>query len=299
MIAAATESAHAAVAEAAPPGVEVRVARPGELDGVEFLVLGADDVLGELASVPSLRVVQVLSAGTDWVEASVPAWATLCNARGARDVPVAEWVVGALLGAAAGLLAGARRSTWVEHTPVELAGTTIVVLGYGSIGEEVARRLAPFDVTVGPVGRRQLDDLPALLPDADAVVVLAPLTDATRGMVDAGFLGRMKDGAVLVNAGRGALVRTGDLLAELRTGRLRAALDVTDPEPLPAGHPLWSAPNVLITPHVGALTDTVDERSWTVATRQIAAFAAGRRPDNLVAGDLPSTPAAAEPMHPG
>jgi phosphoglycerate dehydrogenase-like enzyme len=281
VIAAATGAIHAAIAACAPPGVEVRVAGDGELDGVEFLVLHHGGMLDVLPTLRDLRVVQVLSAGTDWIEPRVPRWATLCNARGARDVPMAEWVVGALLGAASGLLAGARRSTWVDAESDELHGSRVVILGHGSIGEAVRARLEPFGVEVIGVGRAQLDELPALLPMADAVVVLAPLTGRTRGMVDAQLLGRMRDGALLVNAGRGAVVDTDALVAELRAGRLRAVLDVVDPEPLPDGHPLWDLA-LTITPHHAGDSKAADARATRLAAEQLGRYARGEELLNVV-----------------
>jgi phosphoglycerate dehydrogenase-like enzyme len=286
MVAAVTGS----IALTAPPGVELRrVAHDpldrAALDGVEFLVpdAGGDEVLRALAELRELRVVQVLSAGTDWIERYVPPWAALCNARGARDAAVAEWVAGALLGATSGLLEGAREHTWGERSPGELAGSTVLVLGYGSIGAAVRARLEPFGVELVPVGRSRLAELPELLPRTDAVVVLAPLTDATRGMVDAAFLARMRDGALLVNAGRGAVVDTDALLAELQTGRLRAVLDVVDPEPLPAGHPLWRAPGTLaITPHHAGDTLQADARAVALACEQLARYARGDELRNVV-----------------
>jgi phosphoglycerate dehydrogenase-like enzyme len=155
-------------------------------------------------------------------------------------------------------LAAQRAGTWDPVRSDPLGGQTVLIVGYGSIGEAVERMLDPFGVTVKRIARRarpgvaSLDELPALLPDADIVILLVPITPATTGLVDAPFLSRMHDHALLVNAARGPVVDTGALLAELRSGRLRAALDVTDPEPLPDGHPLWSVPGLLLTPHVPA-----------------------------------------------
>ena len=130
-----------------------------------------------------------------------------------------------------------------------------------------------------------VEELPALLPDADVVVLVTPLTSRTRGLVDAAFLGAMPDGALLVNAARGAVVDTDALLAELTAGRLSAALDVTDPEPLPADHPLWTAPNVLITPHVGGAVRDARRRSYRVVAAEIERYVRGELPDNLVQGE--------------
>jgi phosphoglycerate dehydrogenase-like enzyme len=285
--AAGRDLAFAGMSALAPPGVDVR--RAGDdLAGVAFLVPGQGPV-PDLSALEDLRVVQVLSAGTEWIEPHVPAWATLCNARGARDLPVAEWVVGALLGAATGLLRSARERVWEEAVPDELAGSNVLVVGHGSIGEAVRARLEPLGVTVIGVARaaregvQAVEDLPALLPWADAVVVLTPLTEATRGLVDAAFLSRMRDGALLLNAGRGAVVDTDALLAELRAGRLRAVLDVTDPEPLPEGHPLWDAPGVLaITPHHAGDSRGGERRAARLAAEQLVRYARGEPLVNVV-----------------
>jgi phosphoglycerate dehydrogenase-like enzyme len=161
-------------------------------------------------------------------------------------------------------------------------------VGYGSIGETVERMLAPFGVTVERIARRArpgvsgLDDLPAVLPNADVVILLVPITPATTHLVDARFLSQMHDHALLVNAARGPVVDTGALLAELRSGRLRAALDVTEPEPLPAGHPLWSAPGLLLTPHVAGAMSTTWSRVMAVVADQLARYAAGEPLLNIV-----------------
>jgi phosphoglycerate dehydrogenase-like enzyme len=288
VIAAVLEDAYAALRAAAPSGVEVRRLADG-LDGAAFVVPGGEEraALDALPGCADVRVVQTLSAGTDWVEAHVPPWATLCNARGSRDIPVAEWVVGALLGARYRQFQAAHRRVWDYAPPHELHGMTIVILGFGSIGRAVAERLAPFGVRVIGVASRArdgvhgIDELPALLPAADALVVLAPLTDATRGMVDAGVLARLRDGALLVNAGRGAVVDTDALVAELAAGRLGAVLDVTDPEPLPAGHPLWELA-LAITPHNAGDTEPADERAIALAADQLGRFARGEPLANVV-----------------
>jgi phosphoglycerate dehydrogenase-like enzyme len=287
VVAAVVRHALVAVRDAAPDGVEVR--EIGErLGDVEFLVPGFD-AMPDLAAMPALRVVQLLSAGSETAEPLIPPGVTLCNARGARDTPVAEWVVGALLGAASGLLVSARDRVWDHTPPAELGAWTVVIVGHGSIGEAVRARLEPFGTRVVGVARRAregvkgLDALPRLLPRADAVVVLVPLTGASRGMVDAAFLAAMPDGAVLVNAGRGAVVDTAALLAEVRAPRLRAVLDVTDPEPLPAGHELWSAPGVLaITPHQSGDSAEADRRAARLAGEQLGRYARGEPLHNVV-----------------
>lgn len=262
-----------------------------DLDSVDFLVPRAEDrdVVRTLPGLDGLAVVQLLSAGTDWIEESVPPQATLCSARGARDAPVAEWVLGALLGASTGLLECARERTWRSRELADLGGWTVLVLGMGSIGAMVQSRLRMLGSEVIGVGSHAHDDLhgvqelPALLPRADAVVVLTPLTDATRGLVGTAELAAMSDGALLVNAARGAVVDTDALLAEVSTGRLRAVLDVTDPEPLPEHHPLWNAPGVLsITPHIAGDSAAGHARAAALAGEQLARWCAGEDLHNVV-----------------
>ena len=288
MIAAVTDRAFEVVSELASDGVGVRRLPDGRRDA-EFLLPDWHDreTMEELPGLERVRVVQVLSAGTDWIEDRIPAWATLCNARGTRDAAVAEWVVGALLGHAYGQFAAARDRRWSHARPRELRGATVLVVGFGSIGRAVAQRLEPFGVTVVGVARhardgvRGIDELPALLAQADAVVVLTPLTPDTRGLFDAAMLGRMRDGAVLVNAGRGAVVETDALVAELQAGRLRAVLDVVDPEPLPDGHPLWDFA-LAITPHNAGDTAAADGRAIRFSARQLVRFARGGQLENVV-----------------
>ena len=299
VIAAVTARAAEAVAAAAPPGVEVRTL-PDGAEEAEFLVISDDP--GALEALPGLRaarVVQTVSAGTDWIEDRVPAWATLCNARGARDTAVAEWVVGALLAAQHGLLRAARERRWAEDRRTagaatgqtewiaDLEGATVVIVGHGSIGRAVERRLEPFGVRIAGVASRRregvhgIDELHALLPAADALVVLAPLAASTRGLVGAAELAALRDGALVLNAGRGPVVDTDALVAELEQGRLRAVLDVTDPEPLPDGHPLWELA-LAITPHDAGDTQAADERAFALAGEQLARYARGEPLHNVV-----------------
>ncbi len=281
-----------AVRARAPDGVEVVLADDSvDLETVDFLVPGSvyPDLLERMPQLTRVAVVQVLSAGTDWVEPYVPPQATLCSARGARDAPVAEWVVGALLGASSQLLQCARLHTWTKRSLVDLGGQTVVIVGMGSIGRRVAEYLAPFGTTVIGVASRArgnlhgIDELPALLPRADAVVVLAPLTDATHGLIGAAELAAMRGGALLINAARGPVVDTDALVDEVTSGRLRAVLDVTDPEPLPDEHPLWSAPGVLsITPHIAGDSPAGNARAAELAGEQLARWCAGEALHNIV-----------------
>jgi phosphoglycerate dehydrogenase-like enzyme len=246
-------------------------------------------VMGHLDEGEELHVLQALSAGTDAIEDLIPPGVTLCNARGARDVPVAEWVVAALLADATGLLRPREEHRrWERYQPRELAGSTVLIVGHGSIGEAVRRRLLSLRAQVISVaanarpGVHGNEDLPGLVGRADAVVVLAPLNDGTRGMVDAGFLARMRDGALLVNAGRGPVVDTDALVRETASGRLRAVLDVVDPEPLPGDHPLWATPGVTITPHVAGDSAPAEQRAVRLAGEQLARYARGEPLINVV-----------------
>jgi phosphoglycerate dehydrogenase-like enzyme len=288
MIAAVTARAFDVVRGLVPDGVDVRRLPDGR-DAAAFVLPDWEDreTLDALPRLERLRVVQALSAGTDWIEARVPAWATLCNARGARDASVAEWVVGALLGDAYGQLTAARTGRWSDARPRELQGSTVLVVGFGSIGRAVKRRLERFGVTVIAVARQARDgvhatgELPDLVEQADAVVVLAPLTPETVRLVDGALLARMRDGALLVNAGRGGVVDTDALVAELRAGRLRAVLDVVDPEPLPEDHPLWELA-LAITPHNAGDTAAADERAVRFGAEQLVRFARGEPLRNVV-----------------
>jgi phosphoglycerate dehydrogenase-like enzyme len=286
------EPALQAVRARAPQGVEVFPIDQGlDLQTIDFLVPSSEPstVLDRLSGLDRVAVVQVLSAGTDWIEDRVPPQATLCSARGARDGPVAEWVVGALLGVTTRLLECARLDTWTDRTLTDLAAWTVVIVGMGSIGRRVAQRLTGFGTDVIGVASRARDDLhgvdelDSLLPRADAVVVLSPLTRATRGLIGARELSALREGAVIVNAARGPVVDTDALLAEVRTGRLRAVLDVTDPEPLPDGHPLWTAPGVLsITPHIAGDSALGHARAAALAGDQLARWCAGQELTNVV-----------------
>ena len=248
-------------------------------------------VYAALAVHGRLRVIQTLSAGVDWLVGRVPEQVTVCNARGVYDTPLAEWIVGAILAVERGLAlardAQARRE-WAPFEPSELAGRRVAILGYGSIGSTVARRLMPFEVDVVGVARTARDDavgladLDGILPTAEVLVDLLPLTGETAGFLDARRLALLPDGALVVNAGRGKTLDTTALLVELERGRLRAALDVTDPEPLPTDHPLWGLPNVLITPHIAGDSPQATVRAFELAGDQIRRFAAGEPLRNQV-----------------
>ncbi len=268
---------------------------PASAAEVEFYVpafFPAQAAITAIAQMPSLRVVQAQTAGVERLLPHVPPGVTLCNARGVHDSSTAEWVVAVTLAALRDLpyfAAEQAAGRWSYRFTDCLADKTVLIVGYGSIGGAVERRLSGFEVTVQRVARRPRDgvaavsELPDLLPGADVVILLAPVTPETIGMVDAGFLARMKDGALLVNAARGSLVVTDALTEELRRGRLRAAVDVTGPEPLPPGHPWWTLPNVLITPHVAASTSAFQPRALAFLRGQADRFVRGEDLVNVIA----------------
>jgi len=249
-----------------------------------------------IASLPALQVIQTQTAGVDHVLPAVPPGVTLCNARGVHDASTAELAVGLMIASQRGLddYFHAQDDARWEPTLMRpaLADATVLLLGFGSIGAALERRLAGFEVELIRVASRSRDgvhgvhELPELLPRADIVVLLVPLTDATRGLVDAAFLARMHDDALVLNIARGAVVDTDALVAETMSGRLRAALDVVDPEPLPPEHPLWRSPGVLITPHVGGASTAMEPRMRRLVVDQLERFAAGSALRNVVvAGD--------------
>lgn len=248
----------------------------------------------QISALPRLQVVQLLTAGAEAFVDRLPAGVLLCDARGVHGSSTSEWVLCTVLASVRelpGFVLDQQRHVWNQHITGELAGSRVLVVGAGDVGEAIRRRLLPFEVTVtmvarrartGDPGARSVDELPELLPDADVVVVVVPLTPATRGLVDADFLGRMRDGALLVNASRGPVADTAAVLAELRTGRLRAALDVTDPEPLPVDHPLWDAPGLLLTPHVGGAVAGFPRRAYALVREQLGRWARDEPLANVV-----------------
>jgi phosphoglycerate dehydrogenase-like enzyme len=281
-----------------PEGVSLAlIPRRGELPEAileaEFLVPGAGDrrIYELLARMRALRVIQTLSAGVDRLLPHVPAGVTVCDAAGSRDIPVAEWVLAAILAATKCLpeLRDRQRAhEWKWQQTSELAGATVLILGYGSIGAAVEARLMPFGVEVIRVARREragvrgVQELASLLPLAQIVVVLLPLTPETTGLLDAQMLARLSAGALLVNAARGPVLDSEALLALLRAERLRAVLDVTDPEPLPPDDPLWDAPGVLISPHLAGDTAPAERRAFALVGEQVERYVRGEPLANVV-----------------
>ncbi|WP_254061393.1 2-hydroxyacid dehydrogenase [Granulicella sp. L60] len=294
----------------------VRIPRQptGTVD-VDFWVLPfarkeAQEAFGHLRGV---KVIQSMMAGVDWIIPWVPKDVVLCDGRGIHDISASEWVLTAIL-AMMKRLPHYRdmqlQQQWKGQSSVtngfldvggpqvgqyqvlgeDLAGKTVLIVGYGSIGAAIEARLVPFGVKVLRIARTareepkvaSISELHRLLPEADVVVAIVPLTEETRGLIGAAEIGLMKPGALLVNAARGPVVDTDALVEALQQGRLRAALDVTDPEPLPAGHPLWSAPNCMITPHIGGSTPEFIHRAFRFGAEQVQRFLDGKPLENVV-----------------
>ncbi len=283
----------------APAGVDVVVwggntVPPAELDNVALFVPPTWNKPASLDVLPrltGLRAIQLLSAGADWILPYTPAGVTLCDARGAHDPAVAEWIMTAILTVLREFnifSVDQSRAVWNQRGTDTLYGKRVLIIGHGSIGTALEQRLGAFCVSVCRVARHprpdaySAADLPGLLAGADVVVLLVPLTAETRGMVDADFLARMPDRALLVNASRGPVVDTDALTREVSTGRLLAALDVTDPEPLTADHPLWTLPGSLLTPHVASFTPTWLPRIYHLVRRQLTHLVDGTSFENPV-----------------
>jgi phosphoglycerate dehydrogenase-like enzyme len=261
-----------------------------------------------------VRAVQSMLAGVDWAKNLDLGDVILCDGQGLHNIPTAEWTVTAILSSLKyfPFYRDLQRSgDWQRVKEVdaqyrqlhrgqslptgrvmqeELYGQRVMIVGYGSIGKSIEERLLPFGVEIVRVARHAregvepIDRLLELLPQADIVVLIVPLTEETTGLIGAKHLAAMKQGALLVNAARGPVVHTDALLEALQSGHIRAAIDVTDPEPLPKEHPLWSAPNLLITPHVAGSSPRFVERAITFAAAQVERYIKGEPLLNIVSG---------------
>ena len=269
----------------------------------------------QVAFLRGLRVVQATVAGVDGLLRLIPPGVTLCDGRGIHDIATAEWAVTAILASLRYLPlyeevrrggVWSRRKEAEEHYHLlhpnsktfyphvlgeELHGKQVLIVGYGAIGRAIEERLHGFGVNFIRMARTARDgvssveELPRLLPTADVVALIVPFTHATTGLIGAKELALMKQGALLVNAARGPVVDTAALLSALRSNRIQAAIDVTDPEPLPDGHPLWSAPNLLITPHIASSTPMFMVRGMELAAAQIGRYLRGEPLENVVTGE--------------
>ena len=301
-----------------PAGIEL-IRLPRDLDhDVEIEVWIPDPYpTRNMHIVPHLRGVKLvlsLMAGTEWIPGAMGPHVTICNARGAHNSSTAEWTLSAILtmlkhfplfldiqrsgdwkrrfeaSAEYAEITGDARTNYPPVMLEELTGKTVMLVGYGSIGQEIERMLEPFNVDLIPLARtaRQnptvyaVEDLDALLPKAQVIVLILPSTAETRWLIGARQFSLMQQGTLLVNAARGPIVNTDALVEALQSRKIRAALDVTDPEPLPVGHPLWTCPNLLITPHVGGSSPEFARRSLKIAANELRRYMAGEPLRNVV-----------------
>ncbi len=267
----------------------------GDLDFIEFYVpryMGGPAAIAMIPEMKNLKVIQSPNAGVDDVLKIRPEGVTLCNAAGVHDASTAELAVALSIASRRGFAAFARDQVdqrWGHERMSSLADSNIAIVGYGNIGKTIARMLSNFEVTItafsksGRDGALTLDHFDRLLPTFDVIILIVPLNDQTHHLMNAARLASMKDGAALINVARGPVVDTDALIAELNSGRITAGLDVTDPEPLPAGHPLWSAKNVIITPHVGGDSAAFIPRGRKLVEEQLARFASGQPLLHIVA----------------
>lgn len=244
---------------------------------------------------PGVRVVQLLTAGYDGVLDVAPQTVTVCNAGPVHNDSTAELAVTLTLAAQRGIPDAVRCAELGEWDPLmrpSLADRRVLLIGYGGVGHGIAVRLNGFSVDLTVVASRArdgdelvdrihgVDEVDTLLPRAEVVIVAVPLTTATAGLIGEEFLSRIRDGGLVVNVSRG---RVADTDAVLRNaGRLRFALDVTDPEPLPPDHPLWRAPGVLVTPHVGGVSSAFRPRAIAMLRTQLEQLGRGEAPLHVV-----------------
>lgn len=291
--------------------------RPTHAVDVEFWIVPpwTSQAEQQLPFLRGLQVAQAAVAGVDGLLKVVPPGVVLCDARGVHTISTAEWTVAAILASTryfpffstiqqAGVWSRRKEAEEIYYTlhppkkrpypyilSEELHGQQVLIVGYGAIGRAIEERLEPFGVSLVRVARSPrdgvygVDKLHELLPSADVVVLIVPFTSETTGMIGARELSLMKQGSLLVNAARGPVVHTDALVDALRASHIRAALDVTDPEPLPEGHPLWTAPNLLLTPHIGSSTPQFMVRAMQFASTQIARYLRGEPLENVVHGE--------------
>jgi phosphoglycerate dehydrogenase-like enzyme len=272
--------------------VDVDVA---DIDAVVLPYLNAQDILGALARATNLKLVQAQTTGVDGVAEAVGDDVAIASAAGVHAASTAELAVGLALASLRGIDAAARDqrdARWRHERRLSLADRKVLLVGVGGIGAEISKRLLPFEVELTRVGSKAREDehghvhgsdeLVELAREAEILIVITPLTEATRGLIDAQVLAALPDGALVVNVARGAVVDSDALTREVVSGRISCAIDVFDPEPIPEDHPLWQADNALITPHVGGDTSAFQPRIVRLLKRQLAALGGGSEPENLV-----------------
>ena len=283
-----------------PPGITLRSPKDfplesSDLSQINFYVpsyMGGKEALDWAAKMPNLKVLQMPNAGYDDALAYLKPGLILCNAQGVHDASTAELAVALALSARRGIPDFVRdqdNENWNHHRRTSLADSKVGIVGFGSIGKQVAKNLSGFEVEVigfsksGRDSSKKIEELDSYLPTLDIVILILPLTAESRHMFNKERLAKMKDGALLVNVARGPIVETDALINELNSGRIFAALDVTDPEPLPKGHPLWKAKNLLLVPHVGGNSTAFEPRCRKLVESQLQLLAGGKELNNIVA----------------
>jgi phosphoglycerate dehydrogenase-like enzyme len=266
-----------------------------DLSQIDFYVptyMSGAKGLSYVSKMNNLKVLQMPNAGYEDALAHLRPGLTLCNASGVHDASTAELAVGLAIASRRGFpefMKDQVDGVWNHRRFPALSDSKVGIVGFGSIGKEIAKKLSVFDVTItaftqsGRDGSLTVDQLDTHLPHLDIVILILPLTDSSRHMFDATKLAKMKDGSLLINMARGPVVVTDALVSELNSRRIFAALDVTDPEPLPAGHPLWNAPNLLLVPHVGGNSNAFEPRGRALVQSQLALLAAGKPLEHVVA----------------
>ena len=269
-------------------------AETADLSEVTFYVptyLGGRPALELTKKMPNLKVLQVPNAGYDDAMEFLRPGITLCNGRGIHDDSTAELAVGLTIASLRGFATFVRdqdKGEWVNKNYDSINDRKIGIVGFGSIGSTIARMLSGFSVEIvaftqsGRDNTIAITDLDKHLPSLDVVILILPLTKESKHLFDARRLALMKDGALLVNVARGPIVDTDALVKELNSGRITAGLDVTDPEPLPKGHPLWSAKGVLISPHVGGNSSAFEKRARRLIESQLDLLAQGKPLNNVI-----------------
>jgi phosphoglycerate dehydrogenase-like enzyme len=267
---------------------------PLKLDAITVYIpkyIGGVESLKVMQRMPNLKLVQLLTAGYEDALRYLPKNVSLANARGVHDLSTAELALGLTLASQLGIISysqAQQSQTWNDDVRGSIINSKIAIVGFGSIGQEIAKTFAPFTSKItgftrtGSNGSKRIDELDKNLGEFDIVILITPLTEETLGLFDARRIALMKPGALLVNMARGKVVVTQDLVSALNEGRIRAAVDVTDPEPLPAGHPLWSAKNLIISPHVGGNSTAFPSKAKLFISEQLENIATGSQLLNLV-----------------
>jgi phosphoglycerate dehydrogenase-like enzyme len=267
-----------------------------QLEDIEFYApsyMGGVKTFEVIAKMKNLKTVHYSQAGYEDILPHIPSHVILCNASGLHDVSTSELAVGLTIASRRGFaefMDNQKNGIWQRQRKPALADSHVGIIGYGNIGKRIASLLEMFETKVtafsrsGADGAVKISEFDNYLPDLDVIILILPLTKESKNFINADRIKKMKDGATLINLARGAIVDTDALVAELNTGRITAGLDVTDPEPLPKGHPLWSAPNLIITPHVGGDSAAFDPRARKMVQEQLARLAEKKPLLNQITG---------------